>query len=151
MYLTLKGGAVWNVTGESYLAKLTVEDAVVNGMVTVDGAAVDVSAGGSWEGDIVVSPARGGEVTWKDYQDWLISILPEVCPFPEAVGEIILATESWDDIDMANGPWGKIFGDDAFNCTPWEEFRQNGGVGTYNADFVDLPAEDAPAASGEAS
>ena len=92
-----------------------------------------------------------GEVTWADYQAWLISILPEICPFPEAVGEIILATNSWDEIDMDNGPWGKIFGEDAFNCTTWAEFQANGGVGTYNADFVDLPAEDAPAASGEAS
>ncbi len=84
------------------------------------------------------------EVTWKDYQDWLISILPEVCPFPDAVGEIILATNSWDEIDMASGPWGKIFGEDAFACTDWATFSTNGGVGSYNADFVDLPAEDAP-------
>ena len=151
VYLTLQNGAVWNVTGVSYLAKLTVDDAVINGIVTVDGAEVDVTSGGTWEGEIVVTPADGGEVTWADYQAWLISILPEVCPFPDAVGEIILATESWDDIDMDNGPWGKIFGEDAFQCTPWAEFQANGGVGTYNSDFVDLPAEDAPSASGEAS
>lgn len=149
VYLTLKNGAVWNVTGTSYLARLTVDGGEVRGVVTVDGGEVDVSAGGSWEGEIVVAPA-GGEVTWADYQAWLISILPEVCPFPDEVGEIVLATESWDDIDMASGPWGKIFGEDAFACTTWAEFRANGGVGTYNADFVDLPAEDAPA-SGEAS
>ena len=82
----------------------------------------------------------GGEVTWADYQAWIVSILPEICPFPDEVGEIIMATNSWDEIDMDNGPWGKIFGEDAFNCTPWAEFQANGGVGTYNADFVDLPA-----------
>lgn len=151
VYLTLKDGAVWNVTGTSYLAKLTVDGAVVNGVVTVDGKPVDTSAGGVWEGEIVVAPAAGGEVTWADYQAWLISILPEISPFPDEVGEIILETGSWDEIDMANGPWGKIFGEDAFNCTPWAEFEANGGVGTYNADFIDLPAEDAPAASGEPS
>lgn len=151
VYLALENGAVWNVTGTSYLAKLNVDSAVINGVVTVDGETVDVSAGGSWEGDIVVAPAAGGDVTWADYQAWLVSILPEISPFPEEVGEIIMATESWDGIDMDNGPWGKIFGEDAFNCTSWEEFSANGGVGTYNADFVDLPAEDAPAASGEAS
>lgn len=59
VYLTLANGAVWNVTGTSYLAKLTVDSAVINGVVTVDGEAVDVSAGGSWVGDIVVSPAAG--------------------------------------------------------------------------------------------
>lgn len=93
------------------------------------------------------------DVTWGDYQAWLVSILPEISPFPDAVGEIILSTEKWEDIDMENGPWGKIFGEDAFNCTDWAEFSANGGVGTFNAEFVDLPAEDAPAgdASGEAS
>ena len=145
VYLTLADGAVWNVTGVSYLASLTVDaSSVVNGTVTVDGAAVDVSAGGSWQGDIVVTPAAGGEVTWADYQAWLVSILPEISPFPDAVGEIVLATAGWDDIDMDNGPWGKIFGEDAFACTTWAEFQANGGVGTYNADFIDLPAEDAP-------
>lgn len=146
VYLTLENGAVWNVTGTSYLAKLTVDSAVINGVVTVDGEAVDVSAGGSWEGDIVVAPAAGGDVTWADYQAWLVSILPEISPFPEEVGAIVMATTGWDDIDMDNGPWGKIFGEDAFNCSSWEEFSANGGVGVYNADFVDLPAEDAPAA-----
>ena len=143
--LTLTNGAVWNVTGTSYLSKLTVDDASVNGVVTVDGAEVDISAGGSWEGEITVTPAAGGEITWKDYQDWLISILPEISPYPEAVGEIILATESWDDIDMEGmGPWGKIFGEDAFNSTPFDEFVANGGVGTYNADYEDIPLEGAP-------
>ena len=150
VYLTLKNGAVWNVTGVSYLAKLTTDGtAAVNGSVTVNGAAVDVSAGGAWSGIIVVTPAAGGSVTWADYQEWLISILPEISPFPEQVAEIIRATGSWDEIDMSTGPWGKIFGEDAFHCTTWAEFSQNGGVGTYDADFVDLPAEDAP--SGEAS
>ncbi|MGM9615913.1 MAG: hypothetical protein ACI3W7_10380 [Oscillospiraceae bacterium] len=146
VYLTLENGAVWNVTGTSYLAKLTVDSAVINGVVTVDGEAVDVSAGGSWEGDIVVAPAAGGEITWADYQAWLVSILPEISPFPEEVGAIVMATTGWDDIDMDNGPWGKIFGEDAFHCSTWEEFSANGGAGIYNADFVDLPAEDAPAA-----
>jgi len=151
VYLTLENGAVWNVTGTSYLTKLTVDNAVVNGVVTVDGAPIDISAGGSWEGEIVVAPAAGGEVTWADYQAWLLKILPDICPFPDAVGEIIRNTKSWDEIDVdGNGPWGKIFGEDAYNTTPFDEFVANGGVGTYNADFVDLPAEDAPA-SGEAS
>ena len=56
--LTLKDGSVWNVTGESSLTVLTVEPgSAVNGAVTVDGAPVDVSAGGSWTGAIVILPA----------------------------------------------------------------------------------------------
>ena len=63
VYLTMDAGSVWNVTGLSNLRGLTVEaGAVIDGVVTVDGTAVDVSFGGSWEGDIVVSPsAASGE------------------------------------------------------------------------------------------
>lgn len=55
--LTLSNGAVWNVTGESTLASLTVEPGcTVNGVVTVDGQLVDASNGGSFTGEITVTP-----------------------------------------------------------------------------------------------
>lgn len=58
VYLELDGESVWNVTAESNLASLTAAPgAQINGTVTVDGVSVDVSAGGSWSGDIDVSPA----------------------------------------------------------------------------------------------
>ncbi len=58
-YLTMDAGSVWNVTETSNLNGLTVEaGASVSGAVTVDGAAVDISKGGSWTGDIVVTPAN---------------------------------------------------------------------------------------------
>ena len=94
-----------------------------------------------YEGGFIVEPLAS-DISWADYQAWLIEILPEISPFPEEVGEIILATSNWDDIDMDSGPWGKIFGEDAFACTTWDEFVDNGGVGTYTADFVDLPTEE---------
>ena len=57
VYVTLTNGSVWNVTGESYLARLDVAPgSAVNGTVTVDGMPVDVASGGSWTGNIVVSP-----------------------------------------------------------------------------------------------
>lgn len=56
-HLTMDGTSVWNVTEESNLNSLTVASgAVINGVVTVDGAVVDVASGGSWSGDIIVSP-----------------------------------------------------------------------------------------------
>lgn len=56
--LSLMNGSVWTVTGESRLTALTVEaGASVNGVVTVDGQPVDVSAGGSWRGEISILPA----------------------------------------------------------------------------------------------
>ena len=55
MALILEDGAVWNVTGTSYLKELTIgADAAVNGQITVDGKAV--SGAGSYTGDIVVKP-----------------------------------------------------------------------------------------------
>ena len=54
--VSLTGGSVWNVTGESYLASLTVEaGSVINGTVTVDGTIVDTAAGGTWTGSILVT------------------------------------------------------------------------------------------------
>ena len=56
--LTLTNGSVWTVTGESNLTKLTVNaGSVIDGIITVNGEIIDVSAGGSWEGDIHVIPA----------------------------------------------------------------------------------------------
>ena len=56
--MSVDAASVWNVIGESSLDELTVEaGGTVNGIVTVDGQPVDVSAGGHWAGDILVSPA----------------------------------------------------------------------------------------------
>ena len=58
--VTLSGNAAWTVTNTSNITGLTVEPgAVLNGVVTVDGQPVDVSAGGSWSGEIIVTPAAG--------------------------------------------------------------------------------------------
>jgi hypothetical protein len=60
--LTLDGTSRWVVTGASQLTWLTTEaGAVIEGTVTVDGVVVDVTAGGSWSGDIVVTPLTSGE------------------------------------------------------------------------------------------
>ncbi len=56
--LTVDETSVWTVTGPSRLIKLTVAPGgVIDGVVTVDGVPVDVSAGGAWTGNIVVTPA----------------------------------------------------------------------------------------------
>lgn len=56
--LTLKNGSVWTVTGESNLTRLTVNaGSLIHGIITVNGVVTDVTAGGSWEGDIRILPA----------------------------------------------------------------------------------------------
>lgn len=60
--VTLSGNAVWTVTDTSNISALIIEPgAALKGSVTVDGQAVDVSAGGSWTGDIVISAPSSGE------------------------------------------------------------------------------------------
>ena len=61
-FLTMDESSVWNVTATSNLNGLTLAaGAVIHGEVTVDGVAVNVSAGGTWTGDIVVTPLADGE------------------------------------------------------------------------------------------
>jgi len=95
------------------------------------------------------------EVTWKDYQQWLVDNIAAISPFPEPVSAIVWETESWEEIEAGynTGPWGKFFDEDCYNASTWEEFVAAGGVGTFNEDFVDLPMgpEDTGSASGEAS
>ena len=58
VWAILTNGSVWNVPSTSYLTVLDVDaTSTVNGIVTVDGAVVDVTGGGRWTGDIVVEPA----------------------------------------------------------------------------------------------
>lgn len=56
VHLTLKNGASWTPTATSYLAHLSIEpDATIFGSITVDGKSV--SGSGSYDGDIIVTPA----------------------------------------------------------------------------------------------
>lgn len=56
--LIMDADSVWNVTADSEIDVLTTEaGSVINGTVTVDGEEVDVTAGGTWEGEILVMPA----------------------------------------------------------------------------------------------
>ena len=56
--LTLTNGAVWNVTGESWITSLTIDEAsTVNGIVTVDGKEIALDPG-TYTGEIKVMPAE---------------------------------------------------------------------------------------------
>ncbi len=53
--VTLTDGAVWNVTGESLIQKLTVgEGCTVNGDLYVDGVKTEIEAGKTYEGNLVL-------------------------------------------------------------------------------------------------
>lgn len=85
------------------------------------------------------------DVTWEDYLSWLADTFGANSPDPEAYRSLIFQAKSWDDIDVTVGPWDKLFSDDAFGASTWDEFVAAGGVGTYNESFMD----DAATGSGE--
>ena len=68
--VTMAAGTVWTVAEVSNITALTLEPgAVLNGTVTVDGVEVDVTAGGSWTGDIVItaSAAASAQEDFSEY------------------------------------------------------------------------------------
>ena len=106
------------------------------------------ACGGGSAGETAPAAASGtaaSDVTWEDYLNWLADTFGGDSPDPEAYRALIFQAKSWDDIDVTVGPWDKLFADDAFDASTWDEFVAAGGVGTYNADFAD----DAETGSGE--
>lgn len=81
----------------------------------------------------------GGSVTWQDYIDFLWNSFKDTAPNPDALKSLLDSTPDWAFIEenIESGPWYKFFGEDYYNATTWDEFAANGGVGTFNADFVD--------------
>lgn len=91
------------------------------------------------------APAAASDVTWEDYLNWLADTFGAGSPDPEAYRSLLFQAKSWDDIDVTVGPWDKLFAEDAFDASTWDEFVAAGGVGTYNKDYMD----DAATGSGE--
>ena len=89
--------------------------------------------------------AAAAEVTWEDYLNWLADTIGADSPDPDGFRALLFQASSWEDIDTAAPPWDKIFSEDAFDASTWDEFVAAGGVGTYNEDFQD----DAATGSGE--
>lgn len=81
------------------------------------------------------APAQ--EVTWEDYQNWLIDTFGQQSPDPEGYAALVRSFGSWDEIDPTTQPWDKMLGEDYFNASTFEEFVEAGGVGTYNTEYVD--------------
>lgn len=82
-------------------------------------------ASGSDAAAPAAAPAAAGEVTWADYQAYLIEKTSGNAPDPEAFKQQVEALNSWDDIDLESAPWNQIF--TTLGLSTWEEF-QNGIV-----------------------
>ncbi len=92
-----------------------------------------------------------GEVTWDDYINWLADTFGADSPDPEAYRALLAQAKSWEDVDPASPPWDKLFDENAFDASTWDEFVAAGGAGTYNADYADTALTGSGEPTGEAS
>lgn len=77
------------------------------------------------------------DVTWDDYINWMADTFGANSPDPDDYRATLSQAKSWADIDVSSPPWDRLFAEDGFNASTWDEFVANGGVGTYNEDFED--------------
>lgn len=98
-----------------------------------------------------VAAEAATEVTWESYLNWLADTFGADSPDPDAYRDLLFQAQSWEDVDVTVGPWDKLFGEDTFDASTWDEYVAAGGVGTYNTDFVDDALTGSGEASGEAS
>lgn len=100
--------------------------------------------------------APAGEVTWADYQQYLIDTAGANAPDLDEFKAQVEAIHSWDEMPLDVSPWDQFFS--TLGLSTWEEF-QNGIVkelavmGPASAEASEEPAAEAPAgdASGEPS
>ncbi|MCC8356914.1 MAG: hypothetical protein LJU34_03545, partial [Oscillospiraceae bacterium] len=60
VWVTLTNGSVWTPDDTCYITRLYVDEtSAINGTVTIDGEAVELEAGVTYTGEIVVTPAEG--------------------------------------------------------------------------------------------
>lgn len=96
-------------------------------------------------------PEAAADVTWESYLNWLADTFGSNSPDPDAYRELLFQAQSWDDIDVTVGPWDKLFAEDSFDASTWDEYVAAGGVGSYNEAFEDSALTGSGEASGEAS
>ncbi len=97
------------------------------------------------------APEAAAEVTWESYLNWLCDTFGANSPDPDAYRALIFQAQSWEDVDVNVGPWDRLFGEDFFDASTWDEFVAAGGVGTYNEDFQDDALTGSGEPTGEAS
>ena len=105
--------------------------------------------------------APAGEVTWADYQEYLIEKAGSNAPDLEEFKSQVYAINSWEELDQTVSPWDQMF--TTIGLSTWEEFQQGivkepavmGGPdpaasGEASGEATEEPAEEA-AAEGDAS
>ena len=90
--------------------------------------------------------APAGEVTWADYQQYLIDTAGVNAPDLDEFKGQVYAINSWDEMPLDQSPWDQFF--NTLGLSTWEEF-QNGivkelaVVGTASGDASGAPSGEA--------
>ncbi|MCC8356499.1 MAG: hypothetical protein LJU34_01380 [Oscillospiraceae bacterium] len=85
------------------------------------------AASGEASGEASAETADAGEVTWADYQAYLIEAAGGNAPDLDEFTEQVMALESWDDIDESTSPWDQMF--TTVGISTWDDFVAAGGAG----------------------
>lgn len=75
--------------------------------------------------------AEGGDVTWADYQEYLIEAAGKNAPNLDEFKAQVYAMNSWDDVDLNSSPWDQLF--TTVGISTWAEFQAAGGNGAASA------------------
>ena len=92
------------------------------------------------------APAASAEVTWADYQQYLIDTAGVNAPDLDEFKGQVYAINSWDEMPLDQSPWDQFFS--TLGLSTWEEF-QNGivkelaVVGTASGDASGAPSGEA--------
>ena len=99
--------------------------------------------------------APAGEVTWADYQEYLIEKAGANAPDLDEFKGQVYAINSWDELDQTVSPWDQMF--TTIGLSTWDEFqagvvKEPAVMGTASGEATEEAADDASAEpSGEPS
>ena len=71
--------------------------------------------------------AFAADVTWKDYQDYLVEAAGGNAPDLDEFKGQVAAIGSWDEMPLDESPWDQFF--TTLGLSTWDEFVAAGGVG----------------------
>ena len=116
-------------------------------------AAAPAEAPAAAPAEAPAAPAAPAEVTWADYQQYLIDTAGVNAPDLDEFTAQVEAIHSWDEMPLDQSPWDQFFS--TLGLSTWEEFQQGivkelavTGSASGEASGEAAPAGDA---SGEAS